>query len=67
MNIKEPMTLTDLLEQIAVEHPVIDCWQEHDVTGWHPVADENGIIAYFGSEIDAYRFRLDLINRRMNP
>ena len=59
-------TLTDYLEEIAVEHPVINA-EMHHVSNWHPVSDEFGIIAYFASESDAYRFRLDLINRKINP
>lgn len=35
--------------------------------GWYGVCDEEGVIAYFQREVDAFRFRLDLINRRLNP
>ena len=34
---------------------------------WYAVCNDNGIIAYFGKEVDAYRFRLDYINRILNP
>ena len=35
--------------------------------GWFGVCDESGVIAYFNRSVDAFRFRLDLINRRLNP
>lgn len=35
--------------------------------GWCAVSNEEGIIAYFGNEVDAFRFRLDYINRKLNP
>ena len=35
---------------------------------WYAVAtDDDGIIAYFFKESDAYRFCLDYINRQLNP
>lgn len=34
---------------------------------WYAVCNEDGIIAYFGEETDALRFRLDYINRKLNP
>ena len=59
-------TLDDLLEDISVMEPHM--WENDDgPKGWYAVCDERGIIAYFGDENDAYRFRLDLINRRLNP
>jgi len=33
---------------------------------WYTVSNTRGIIAYFGSESDALRFRLGEINRRLN-
>jgi hypothetical protein len=33
---------------------------------WYAVANDDGIIAYFGSESDAFRFRLAEINRALN-
>ena len=35
--------------------------------GWFAVVNEEGICAYFGNETDALRFRLDYINRKLNP
>ena len=37
------------------------------IIGWFGVINESGIIAYFGKENDAFRFRLDYINRKLNP
>lgn len=39
------------------------------VIGWYGVStdDDGGLIAYFRDETDAFRFRLDYINRKMNP
>ena len=34
--------------------------------GWWGVSNEHGIVAYFGKEKDAFRFRLAEINRRLN-
>ena len=36
------------------------------LSSWYAVATDLGIIAYFGSEVEAYRFRLDYINRILN-
>lgn len=36
------------------------------IMGWWAVVDDNGAYAYFGKEEDAFRFRLDEINRRLN-
>lgn len=36
--------------------------------GWWAVSSgRNGIVAYFAFEADAFRFRLDWINRLLNP
>lgn len=34
--------------------------------GWYGVSNDKGIIAYFGDESDALRFRLGEINRELN-
>jgi hypothetical protein len=50
----------------------LDAWavfddDDHDgPVGWYAVADEDGIVAYFAHELDAFRFRLAEINRMMN-
>lgn len=59
-------TLDDLLETWSVLEAGV--W-END-TGppdWWAVANDDGIVAYFASERDAYRWRFDMINRAMNP
>lgn len=33
---------------------------------WYAVENDNGIVAYFGNESDACRFRLSEINRALN-
>lgn len=60
------MTLDDLLEEISVHAPGM--W-ENDLgpPNWFAVSNSDGIIAYFGNEVDACRFRLDYINRKLNP
>jgi hypothetical protein len=39
----------------------------HGPKKWYAVCNEVGIIAYFVNETDALRFRLDYINRKLNP
>ena len=34
---------------------------------WYAVTNDEGIKAYFCNEVDAYRWRLDMINRELNP
>ena len=53
----------------ALEEFVVHEEWENDVRGlenWWAVSNENGIIAYFGKEEDAFRFRLAEINRALN-
>jgi hypothetical protein len=56
-----------LLEDITVDAPGM--WEnDQGPEGYHAVTDpDNSVIAYFAFEADAYRFRLDLINRILNP
>ena len=62
--------LDDLLEDIEVLPPgewdneVSECAL---IKTWWAVVNTDGIIAYFGDERDAFRFRLDYINRILNP
>ena len=55
------------LGAVSVYEPYV--WDNIDgPKDWYAVATvEQGIIAYFHSVVDAYRFRLDYINRQMNP
>ena len=63
---KYPETLDDFLEEVQVMDPGM--WENSEgPVGWYAVTNENGIIAYFGREADAYRFRLDYISQRLNP
>lgn len=59
-------SLEEWLEAVDVLDPGM--W-ENDTgpENWYAVANDDGIIAYFGEERDAYRFRLDYINRQLNP
>jgi hypothetical protein len=58
--------LDTLLEEITVQEidgreigtPCVD--------GWFGVANEEGIFAYFGDENEAFKYRLDYINRILN-
>lgn len=60
------MSLDELLETWSVYPP--GSWEnETGPAEWYAVANNNGIVAYFGKETDAYRFRLDAINRALNP
>ena len=61
------MNLAALLESYSVmpsEH-----WENDDgPDGWYAVCnDDDGIIAYFLTEASALRFRLNEINRILNP
>lgn len=61
------LTLDDLLEEISViEYGLWNNQNTKGLVGWWVVATDLGIVAYFGSEQDALRFRLDYINRILN-
>lgn len=63
---KKPITLDQLLQDISVFPP--GTWENDEgPENWYAVADTDGIIAYFATENDACRFRLDMINRILNP
>lgn len=58
-------TLEMLLEVWAVMEPGL--WEnETGPKGWYAVSNDDGIVAYFGKEADAFRFRLAEINRELN-
>ncbi len=60
-------TLEDLLEEWAVMFPGM--WENENsekLGDWYAVSNNDGIIAYFGNESDAFRFRLSEINRILN-
>ena len=63
-----PKCLTDLLNEIIVHCP--GNWENEltpAIPQWWAVSNDDGIIAYFGNSTDAWRFRLDYINRKLNP
>lgn len=61
-----PQSLDDWLEAVQVHDPGM--WENEDgPKGWWAVSNEDGIIAYFGDEVSAFRFRIDYINRKINP
>jgi len=60
------MTLEEALQKWQVVEP--GQWENEDgPEGWWAVVDDNGIVAYFGTEADAYRYRLFMVNRDLNP
>jgi len=59
-------TLDQWLESVQVLTPGM--WSnETGPANWYAVAHDDGIIAYFGNQTDALRFRLDYINHQLNP
>jgi len=60
------MSLDNLLESWQVIAPY--CWEnEAGPIGWYAVCNDIGIVAYFGNESDAFRYRMDRINAELNP
>lgn len=60
-----PKTLDDLLQVWSVHDPGM--WENDDgPAGWWAVSNDDGIVAYFGREDAAFRFRLAEINRALN-
>lgn len=77
---KNPKIVKDLdywLDEVSVMRcsDMVDDFSKGDdmhtlntlIKDWYAVVNEEGIIAYFGRENDAFRFRLDYINRKLNP
>ena len=68
---KKKSDIQELLEEWSVHFPGM--WEneasKHDsiIREWYAVSNNTGIIAYFQIEVDAFRFRLDQINRILNP
>lgn len=65
---EQHLDLDQLLEEVSVLSP--GQWENEDTPHlgeWWAVCNDQGIIAYFGDETDAFRFRLDYINRILNP
>ena len=62
------MNIDEWLEAVSVHDP--GSWENEDgPAGWYAVSvdHEGGIVAYFRDEADAFRWRLDYINRQLNP
>ena len=61
------MDLDELLEYWEVNDP--NAWENDEgPKGWWAVSNgDKGIVAYFLYEADAFRYRLDQINRTLNP
>lgn len=66
INSIKPLTIEDALEEIDVLPP--GTWENdlQNVFEWYAVANNKGIIAYFGNEDDANRFRMAEANRILN-
>lgn len=47
-------------------HQIYGIQAADHLMGWYAVSNTHGIIAYFGTESDALRFRLNEINRELN-
>ena len=61
--------LEQWLEEIQVQEIDEDVAFINDtlgIIGWFAVVNEEGIIAYFGKEKHAFKFRLDYINNKLN-
>ena len=59
------VVLSELLETWSVLEP--GQWEnEEGPDGWYAVCNDDGIVAYFGVEEAAFRFRLAEINRELN-
>lgn len=61
--------IDELLEEWAVHYPGM--WENELLDSpllreWYAVSNNDGIVAYFMDEKDAFRFRLDQINRALN-
>lgn len=62
-----PTTSLDDLLKVWCVHPPGMWENDTGPSNWYAVSNEDGIVAYFRDEVDAYRFRLDMINRTLNP
>jgi hypothetical protein len=66
------MTLDSMCDLISVgdvddHHNESNGGKLSGILGWCFVDDSERVIAYFANETDAFRFRLDLINQKLNP
>lgn len=49
-----------------VDEELVELNKIPNLVGWFAVVNEEGIIAYFGKEKHAFKFRLDYINNKLN-
>ncbi len=66
------ISLDDWLADVSVLEPydrvaAVESGNTAWPDGWWAVTDNHGCIAYFRNAVDAFRFRLDYINRKLNP
>ena len=64
----QPCCLDDWLDAVSVHAPGM--WDnDTGPASWYAVSSdiEGGIVAYFRDEVDALCWRLDYINRKLNP
>ena len=59
------MTIIEWLDEVQVMPPSYGKNREGPM-GWYAVSTSEGIMAYFLSETDALRFRLEYINFKLN-
>lgn len=70
---REPFQGTKVLDGMLERWTVHDDWDNEQTAakeqwqGWYAVSNDDGIVAYFGDRDDAYRWRLSMINRDLNP
>lgn len=60
-------SLDTLLQEISVLPPGM--WENENTEklgDWYAVSNDDGIIAYFPSQEEAFHYRLDYINRILN-
>jgi hypothetical protein len=62
------MTLEQALEMVSV-HPAEEIPDWRGNPNWYAVStdEDGGVIAFFAREVDAFAFRLAIINRLLNP
>ncbi len=70
--IKPSKSLSELLDEVTAGEVDEYMNEANDgkltgILGWWHVTDNNSSLAYLPTERDALRYRLDVINRRLNP
>ena len=66
MTTEHQLDLDAALERWQVHEPGM--WEnDNGPEDWYAVSNDVGIVAYFGDAADAYRHRITMINRDLNP